>query len=216
MDGIHSKKHELHHVVESEVRKVLRELPPGAFESSELLNYGYIGLLEAEKRFDPTLGTPLDSFARFRIRGAILDGLRNGLGRFGRSHYQRLRREYVAHKRDNGNLDVTADDVTLRDIDRYAETLLKNHPVMPSPSDAEDALAWGQELAVMRQAIDELNTKERRVIRAVYDLSLRDDSGAKLAERLGIHRSQISRKHHAIMARLRAVMRRIRKKTIES
>ncbi|MEE2756977.1 MAG: sigma-70 family RNA polymerase sigma factor [Myxococcota bacterium] len=215
MDGIHSKKHELHHVVESEVRKVLRELPPGAYEPGELLNYGYIGLLEAEKRFDPTLGTPLDAFARFRIRGAILDGLRTGLGRFGRSHYQRLRRDYIAHKKENGDCTVTQADVTFREIDRYAETLLKNHPVMPSPNNAEDALAWGQELAVMRQAIEELNTKERRVIRAVYDLSLRDDSGAKLAERLGIHRSQISRKHHAVISRLRAVMRRIRRKTID-
>ena len=48
---------------------------------------------------------------------------------------------------------------------------------MPVASDAEETLAWGKELAIMKQALEELNTKERRIIRAVYDLSLRDDSG---------------------------------------
>ena len=54
-------------------------------------------------------------------------------------------------------------DPTLREIDNYAETLLLNHPVMPVASDAEETLAWGQELAIMRQALEELNTKERRI-----------------------------------------------------
>lgn len=212
---------QLHRVVEQEVARVQRELPPGAYERGDLISYGHIGLLEARERFDPNYGVELGAYARPRIRGAILDGIRNGLGKYGRSHYQRLRRDFINRgqeaqpEHDEGGHSSAQHDPTLREIDKYAETLLLNHPVMPVASDAEETLAWGQELAIMKQALEELNTKERRIIRAVYDLSLRDDSGAKLATRLGVHRSQVSRKHHAIMDRLRAVMRRIRKKTID-
>ena len=83
------------------------------------------------------------------------------IGPIRRSHYQRLRRDYIAHKKENGDCTVTQADVTFREIDRYAETLLKPSGHAQSKQ-CEDALAWGQELAVMRQAIEELNTKERR------------------------------------------------------
>ena len=85
----------LHRVVEQEVARVQRELPPGAYERGDLASYGHIGLLEAKERFDPNYGVELGAYARPRIRGAILDGIRNGLGKYGRSHYQRLRRDFI-------------------------------------------------------------------------------------------------------------------------
>lgn len=42
----------------------------------ELVAYGTTGLLEAARRFDPARGATFATFAYYRIRGAIYDGLR--------------------------------------------------------------------------------------------------------------------------------------------
>ncbi len=46
-------------------------------ESNDLLSAGNMGLLEAIERFDPTRNIKFETFAILRIRGAILDTLRN-------------------------------------------------------------------------------------------------------------------------------------------
>jgi len=46
-------------------------------ESSDMLSAGNVGLLEAIERFDPTRNIKFETFAILRIRGAILDTLRN-------------------------------------------------------------------------------------------------------------------------------------------
>ena len=43
----------------------------------ELISAGYIGLLDASSRFDPSVGVNFASFAKHRIRGAIVDFLRS-------------------------------------------------------------------------------------------------------------------------------------------
>lgn len=45
-------------------------------ELDELISYGRTGLLLAARRFDPERGVPFRAFATFRIKGAMLDGVR--------------------------------------------------------------------------------------------------------------------------------------------
>src|SRR3954470_6272672 len=45
-------------------------------EMDELMAYGQVGLLEAAERFDPKVGANFLTFAHYRIKGAIFDGLR--------------------------------------------------------------------------------------------------------------------------------------------
>src|SRR5205814_81261 len=45
-------------------------------EMDELVSYGQVGLLEAAERFDPKVGANFLTFAHYRIKGAIFDGLR--------------------------------------------------------------------------------------------------------------------------------------------
>ena len=42
----------------------------------DLIAFGNQGLLEAMSRFDPTRGVQMNTFAYYRIRGAVLDGVR--------------------------------------------------------------------------------------------------------------------------------------------
>lgn len=59
-------------------RRIFRRLPPGAdgVEEEDLLSAGVLGLFEADLKFDPAAGYAFDSFAEFRIKGAMLDELR--------------------------------------------------------------------------------------------------------------------------------------------
>jgi RNA polymerase sigma factor for flagellar operon FliA len=49
---------------------------PGHVPLEDLVHAGIIGLIEAVDRFDPSKHTQLATYAKFRIRGAILDSLR--------------------------------------------------------------------------------------------------------------------------------------------
>ena len=68
-------------LVQRIARRVYIRYTPGgadgrALTREELFHYGIIGLLEAQKSFTATLGTPWEVFAAFRIEGAMLDHLR--------------------------------------------------------------------------------------------------------------------------------------------
>jgi len=56
-------------------RRIYERLPQHVpFE--DLVNAGVIGLIEAVRSYDPSKSVPLKAYAKFRIRGAILDSLR--------------------------------------------------------------------------------------------------------------------------------------------
>jgi RNA polymerase sigma factor FliA len=51
---------------------------PVGLETADLVSYGVLGLVEAWERFDPARGVPFESYAIPRVRGAIVDAIRNG------------------------------------------------------------------------------------------------------------------------------------------
>jgi len=62
----------------------------GDFEVKELVQVGWLGLLEALQRFDPNRGIKFSTFATYRIRGTILDSLRAPLVRLPRALQRQL------------------------------------------------------------------------------------------------------------------------------
>jgi len=54
----------------------IRERLPQQVELDDLVSAGVIGLLEALRSFDPSKNIQFKAFAKFRIKGAILDSLR--------------------------------------------------------------------------------------------------------------------------------------------
>ena len=62
-------------LVERIVRRVSRELDLSC-DPDDLRGYGQQGLLEAQQRFDAARGVRFSTFAYYRIRGAVLDGVR--------------------------------------------------------------------------------------------------------------------------------------------
>jgi RNA polymerase sigma factor for flagellar operon FliA len=55
--------------------KLARDLP-ASVDVDDLYSMGYLGLMDAADKFDPRRGAKFDTYAEFRIRGAIIDELR--------------------------------------------------------------------------------------------------------------------------------------------
>ena len=55
----------------------LRGHLPSHVELDDLISDGTVGLIDAVRKYDPARGVTLESYARYRIRGAILDSLRD-------------------------------------------------------------------------------------------------------------------------------------------
>ena len=64
-------------LVKNIVGRMTYKLPIDAADREDLINVGIIGLMEALEKFDRNRNVQFETFARFRIRGAILDELRS-------------------------------------------------------------------------------------------------------------------------------------------
>jgi len=86
-------------LVRAIARKVKRTLGGSrtAMEIEDLVAYGSKGLVEAAERFDPRHGVAFSTFAYYRIRGAMFDGLRT-MGWYSRADYARYRAEERANE----------------------------------------------------------------------------------------------------------------------
>jgi RNA polymerase sigma factor for flagellar operon FliA len=78
-------------LVQSVARKLKKQIT-ARIDFDDLVGYGSKGLIEAAERFDPRHGVAFSTFAYYRIRGAMLDGLRT-MGWYSRADYARYRAE---------------------------------------------------------------------------------------------------------------------------
>lgn len=98
---------------------------PASVEVEDLISVGTIGLLQAIETFDDSKGTRFESFAEFRIKGAMLDELRtyDFMSRTARSKLNQIERAIDAFEKDNGRR-PTPDEVAketglkLRNVER--------------------------------------------------------------------------------------------------
>ncbi len=58
------------------IARRIHERLPQQVPFDDLVNAGVIGVIEAVRSYDPSKSVPLKSYAKFRIRGAILDSIR--------------------------------------------------------------------------------------------------------------------------------------------
>jgi RNA polymerase sigma factor for flagellar operon FliA len=63
-------------LVKNVVGRMTFKLPIDASECEGLVNVGIIGLMEALEKFDNTRNTKFETYARYRIRGTVLDEIR--------------------------------------------------------------------------------------------------------------------------------------------
>lgn len=160
---------------------------PTYIELDDLIGWGYLGLIEAADRFDASRGVPFRSFAHYRIKGAIYDGLRR---EFGAHVPSQLGSEEIATESDVFCADAAYLDGGSPDLFQLAADLAPDH------------LVWIAELrALVDEAMETLLPIERDVLRHRYFL---DKPVVALAGARNLSKSWLSRVHTRALARLRA------------
>jgi RNA polymerase sigma factor for flagellar operon FliA len=175
----------------------------------DLVAFGFQGLLEARQRFDSSKGVAFKSFAHYRVRGAILDGVR-AMARLPRRAYARLRAAEALDQMSETNAEnqggasrPSGVEGNLRSIDAILGRVAAAYTVAISAEDAalgagspEEALLHEERLVKMREALEKLPDRERHMIEGHYFKGKRFDT---LSAELGISKSWGSRVHtHAL------------------
>jgi RNA polymerase sigma factor for flagellar operon FliA len=173
-------------------------------EVDELVACGSEGLVEAARSFDPKRGVPFGAYARARVQGAMLDGLR-ALAPLPRS----LHRAQLADAAD-------ARGVEARHRARFAaaqgdgllfETALsaEGQPIAASADLGPETLAeLGQLRRRVARALAELPAAESELVRRH---ALEEQPLAQAAESLGLGEARAARLYRRALLRLRAVLR---------
>lgn len=182
----------------------------------DLVAFGFQGLLEARQRFDASKGVAFKSFAHYRVRGAILDGVR-AMARLPRRAYARLRAaealDQLAEAGAEGQAAANrpaSPATNLRAIDAILGRVAAAYTVAVSAEDAaegagspEEALLHEERLIRMRAALHKLPERERHMIEGHYFQGKRFDV---LSTELGISKSWGSRVHAHALDLLREVL----------
>jgi RNA polymerase sigma factor for flagellar operon FliA len=198
----------------------------------DLVEYGMIGLLEAAERFDPKHGANFMTFAYYRIRGAIYDGLR-GMGWMSRTEYAKARfeekaneylSEFSAEAKPNkdtaegqastagapGTVFESAVQELATAVQGLAAvyiTTLDGIEGMQLKDDktplAEENLGLEQARSMVRQTLKKLSEQERLLLEMYY---YRDMSLQEVGEKLGLSKSWTSRLHARVIEKLHRIL----------
>ncbi len=209
-------------LVQAIARKVKKSVG-ASVDVDDLVGYGSKGLVEAAERFDPRHGVAFSTFAYYRIRGAMYDGLRS-MGWYSRADYARYRAEERANEylrsqadRDGAakaegapvNRDPAAVLTEVREILAGVATIhitsLEAAAAVPDETrPAPDLAVEGRRMAErVRRAVATLPDKERRLMELYYfaDKNL-EEAGAEL----GLSKSWACRLHARAVELLRSAM----------
>jgi RNA polymerase sigma factor for flagellar operon FliA len=193
------------------LRRVVRELSLSV-DLGDLRGWGQQGLLEAKQRFDPTRGARFSTFAYYRVRGAMLDGIRRQ-GWIRRSAYAKLRAleaadalcdEHAEANAQGPTPSVAARGASIDDILGKISAAYLIASVGQAESEThetpESLLASEEQRVVVKQSLDVLPERERTLIEAVYFEGVTiEEAGA----RLGLSKSWASRMHGKALERIK-------------
>jgi len=208
-------------------RRIHDRLPPHVpFE--DLLQAGALGLIDALHKYDPDKKVQFKSYARHRIRGAILDSLREWdwsprqLRRQARQIEQATTKLAAELGRAPSESELASElNMELRELQQLLGDLRGlDLGVLVTYNDAQEPegdlchyipdalqdgpffLCWRSEMKrFLARVISELPPRERQVLNLYYheELTLK-----KVGAVLGLHESRVSQIHSGVLVRLRA------------
>ena len=208
----------------------IRDRLPQHVPFEDLVNAGVLGLIEAVNNYDASKAVMFKTFAKFRIRGAILDSLREldwgsrSLRRRGREIDEASAKLSLQLGRQPTEQEI-ADELKmdlndLYDVLFHLDGLLlvsqqvgasfdksEMHDVIESaPSDAEDSFEIclrGETNELLAKAVSKLGERSQRILSLYYreELTMKE-----IALTLDIAESRVSQLHSAALLRLRTIL----------
>jgi len=216
-----------------EVRYIARRIHdrlPSHVPFDDLVHAGIIGLIDAVDKFDPARNVQLKSYARFRIRGAILDSLRQ-LDWSPRALRRQARRIEEAQRELAATLGRAATEIEIAQhmgikLEEYQQLLgdlrgldigslqagtsedtQENPHVSVTAREDENPFEQYSRTEMrgfLAGAIEELDEKERNVLGLYY---LEELTMKEVGLILDVGESRVSQIHTAAILRLRAKLR---------
>jgi RNA polymerase sigma factor for flagellar operon FliA len=200
---------------------------PAHVDFNELVGAGVLGLIDAVRKFDARKHVKLETYARHRIRGAILDGLRS-LDTASRDMRKKAKGAEKVYRELERKLGRQASDEEMAaglgvSLGSWYRTVQELQPVgmdwlrpmeaaelkTPDPEtlvadaeeDAFDQCYRSEQKAILNRALTFLSERDRLIMSLYYqqDLTMK-----AIAEKLGVDESRVSQLHAAALARLRA------------
>ncbi|NNE10192.1 MAG: sigma-70 family RNA polymerase sigma factor [Gemmatimonadetes bacterium] len=206
-------------LVEALAHKILRSLP-SFVDVEDLVGFGQIGLIEASRRFDAGRGVLFKTFAYYRIRGAIFDGIRKMTWFNARDHvkdrktvtYEAASNEILEDSAETerarpGLISVEEQIEQTKDlIENIATAKLLSMDSDEAPieiadetQDPHDITEVNQIATLMRAVVHKLDDKERSVIEDYYfNNKTLEEAGAKV----GLSKSWTCRLHARALKKL--------------
>lgn len=203
---------------------------PAHVDVSDLVSIGVVGLIDAARRYKPSVGVPFDAFARRRVQGAMLDSLREldwaprSLRRVRRdvdaaiaAARRRLGREPEEHEiADEMSMSLgeyhamlaqlrSLEVGAVRSLDVPTEDGSSLLEICVDPSEGVSAQLERKELrAHLARAIEQLPERERHVLALYYEEEL---TLAEIGQVIGVCESRVSQLRSLAISRLRTLLR---------
>ncbi|NWG13357.1 MAG: FliA/WhiG family RNA polymerase sigma factor [Acidobacteria bacterium] len=209
---------------------------PSHVELNDLISAGVLGLLDAIEKFDPLRGVKFKTYAELRIKGAILDSLRNldwaprslrkkskDLEKVYRELEQRLGRP-ASDKEVCDEMEISLEEyyelidqikglnlgsfqeLAPHDDEKNSEPLVRYVPDAPQ-MDPFFVFHKSEIRNILGGAIDALPKKERLVVSLYYYDEL---TMKEIGKVLGVNESRVSQLHTKAMLRLRTKLRKVK------
>jgi len=207
----------------------MRQRLPAHVEMDDLVSAGTLGLVDALRKFDPSRKVKIESYARHRIRGGMLDALRT-LDPATRDMRRRTRRVEETYHALEAKLGRPVKDeeiaealgISLKAWHRWAReihvlpfggwrrretaTPVRTHPVgedsgMAVPqADPFDLCYRREQRDLMKRELARLPQRERLILTLYYQHDL---TMRQIAARLNVDESRVSQLHAEALRRLR-------------
>lgn len=191
---------------------------PFPTEMEDLVAYGQLGLVEASERFDPSRGNNFSTFAHYRIRGAIYDGLRD-MGTITRSRVHRFAAAandvLMTEVDDSATGGVPAVNDEIKTVENLIDALIPIYFLSLDDGETreiKDETAFTSAdfetrdlLERIRGIVDELEPEESELLKKLY---FKNVSAKDLAAEMGVTKSWVSRLHARAVKHLQAALRK--------
>jgi RNA polymerase sigma factor FliA len=209
------------HLVTSVAQRLATNLPSNV-ETSDLINDGVFGLMDAVEKYDDARSVKFETYAVARITGAMLDALRSldWVPRTVRQRAREVRRAFEGLEFELGRDPTDAElarrlQLSLRELDLVRQRVRATNLVSlelclgERLEDAESDVARGIEREEFRRelvrAVETLPPHERAVIRRYY---FKAETFRQIKDELGLSESRVSQIHARAVRHLREHLQR--------
>lgn len=206
------------------VRKIalhFKKKLPQHIDLNDLIQSGYVGLLEAKQHFDEAKGVEFSNFASLRIKGAIIDSLRkNSWGTKESLKNMRIMSQAICKLEQSGKRQPTTEEIakemgiTIEQHDEMVQAILVSNVANTETQELENVSNSNEDnpsqLIIKQQMIEKmkvhiecLSEREQQILSLYYN----DEFTLKeIADILSISEARVSQLHSRSIAKLQSLV----------